>query len=109
MSMTMVYPHTRFGTAIPGLLATLEKIAKLSADPVSDAGQEVETDRVFDGWYVPREYKRHLLHVEPHDDGAITIHIYGNDGRPARRTMKFSEVPSAYNDACKIIDGGGGR
>lgn len=111
----MVYPHKRLDTAViedrvvPGLLATLEKIKRLNADPVLHAGQEVEADRVFDGWFVPREYKGHLLHVEQHDDQSYTIHIYGNDGSPARRTMKFSEVTAAHDEACRIIDGGGGR
>lgn len=109
----MVYPHKRLDTAVmedivvPGLLATLEKIKRLNADPVLQAGQEVETDRVFDGWFVPREYKGHLLHVERYDDQGYTIHIYGNGGHPSLRTKKFSEVTAAYDEACRIIDGGG--
>lgn len=115
MEKTKVYPHMRWDGAanayrvVQSPLATLEKIASLSAEAVSDAGQEVDSDRIFDGWFIPREYKTHLLHVVRNDDQSHTIHIYGNDGRPSRSTMKFSDAAEAFKEACKVIDHGGGR
>lgn len=116
MSTTTVYPYKRWDHAagvhrdIAGRLATLEKIEKLRAEKASETGQEVDSDRVFDGWFVPREYKGHLLHVVQADDHGYTIHIYGTDGGPSRSTMKFSDAADAFEEACKIIEhGGGGR
>ncbi len=115
MGKTIVYPHKRWDTAaqvhreIPGPLATLEKIAGLNAEPVLDAAQEVDSDRVFDGWFIPREYKTYLMHVVQNDDQSYTIHFYGNDGRPSRSTMKFSDARGAFDEARKIIDHGGGQ
>jgi hypothetical protein len=116
MRTTKVYPYKRWDHMAGGhrqikeRLATLEKIEELRAELASATGQEVDSERIFDGWHVPREYKGNLLHVLKGTDGnGYVIHIYGSDGSPPRLTMKFSDAASAFEEACTIIDHGSGR
>jgi hypothetical protein len=83
--------------------ATPEKIEKIGHEPIDDAGIEVDADRVFDGWYIEREYKGHLFHVLKGTSG-FTIHIYGTDGSPASNTAPYDSALKAAQEARKIVD-----
>jgi hypothetical protein len=87
----------------PDRFATLEKIEKIKAEPIEEAGIEVDDDQVHGGWYVEREYKGHLFHIPPRDSGYV-IYIYGSDGKPAKNTAPHESALEALLEARKIVD-----
>lgn len=108
MTTTTVYPfcvwHENQPKFLPHRLATLEWIDRHQAFAADqDRPQKVDSERVFDGQYIPKEYRDYIL-IPEEGSPAWRIRAVCRADVPRLCSGLYENLFRAYDDIRTLID-----